>query len=100
MKSRITKTKPMLAMKFLANCDIKRLHPFGAIAPIIVDENFQICAGHIRFKAAVEIGRKTFPVIIVLNLTGDNFRAYNIADNIGRSVFTRGLLRMRLWGDL
>lgn len=54
---------------------------FGKIAPIIVNEELRICAGHTRFKAALERNEKTFPTLVVPGLTGKRFRAYNIADN-------------------
>jgi DNA modification methylase len=59
----------------------RSLERFGAIAPIIVNEAFEVCAGHTRLKAAIEIGRKTFPVLVVPSLVGADFRGYNIADN-------------------
>lgn len=60
---------------------VKSIEQFGKIAPIIVNEKLQICAGHTRFKAALERNEKTFPTLIVPGLTGERFRAYNIADN-------------------
>ena len=57
----------------------KSLNRFGAIAPIIVNEEFIICDGHARYDAAIERGDKTFPVLIAPQLIGDNFKAYNIA---------------------
>ena len=89
-------------MQFLKECNIEKLSPypgnprknddavqavanslekFGFLNPIICDENFQICAGHTRYKAALQLGLKTVPVIVAPELIGDNFTGYNIADN-------------------
>lgn len=89
-------------IEFMSDCPISKLVPykrnprlndqavkavsesigrFGAVAPIIVDKDFKICAGHTRYKAALERGKKTFPVLVVPHLVGDEFTAYNIADN-------------------
>lgn len=88
-------------MKFEKDCPLKKLKPFqqnprkndmavdavakslerfGAVAPIIVNQDYEICAGHTRYKAAMQIGRETFPVVVV-DLKGDEFIGYNIADN-------------------
>ena len=94
--------KPDTRFKFIGKCQLSRLKPFkgnprmnddaveavarslerfGAIAPIIVNEAFEVCASHTRLKAAIEIGRKTFPVLVVPSLVGADFRGYNLADN-------------------
>lgn len=54
---------------------------FGGISPIIADKDGRICAGHTRYKAALEIGLKTFPVILVDFGSEQSFKAYNVADN-------------------
>jgi ParB-like chromosome segregation protein Spo0J len=90
-------------LRFIPDCALDRLKPyernprlndaavdaverslgrFGAIAPIIVDSSYRICVGHTRYKAAVERGDKTFPVIVAPQLDdSDLFKGYNIADN-------------------
>ena len=65
---------------------VKSLEQFGKIAPIIVNEKLRICAGHTRFKAALERGERTFPTLVVPGLTGERFKAYNIADNQTASI--------------
>jgi len=65
---------------------VKSIEQFGKIAPIIVNEKLRICAGHTRFKAAIERGERTFPTLIVPGLTGERFKAYNIADNQTASI--------------
>jgi DNA modification methylase len=54
---------------------------FGFISPIIVDENYEIIAGHGRWEAAKIIGLKTVPVILIGNLTPAEIKAYRLADN-------------------
>ncbi len=57
------------------------LDAFGFINPIIVDENNRVLAGHGRWEAAKRHGYTTVPVVRVDHLTGDDIRAYVIADN-------------------
>jgi DNA modification methylase len=64
----------------------KSLGQFGPVAPIIVDGDFRICAGHTRYKAATQQGLSTFPVLVAPHLVGDDFKAYNIADNQTASI--------------
>jgi DNA modification methylase len=64
----------------------KSLSQFGPVAPIIVDGDFRICAGHTRYKAATQQGLSTFPVLVAPHLVGDDFKAYNIADNQTASI--------------
>lgn len=54
---------------------------FGFRAPIIVDSDFTIIAGHTRFKAAKSLGLSEVPVIVADDLTEEQVRAYRIADN-------------------
>lgn len=54
---------------------------FGFRAPIIVDSDFTIIAGHTRYKAAKSLGLPEVPVIVADDLTEEQVRAYRIADN-------------------
>jgi DNA modification methylase len=54
---------------------------FGFLNPIIVDDKFEIIAGHGRWEAAKLIGLKKVPVIKVENLTPAEIKAYRLADN-------------------
>ena len=54
---------------------------FGFQAPIIIDENNVIIAGHTRLKAAELLGLEKVPVIVAENLTEDQARAYRLVDN-------------------
>lgn len=59
----------------------KSIDHFGFNAPIIVDQDYRVCVGHTRLKAAIKRGMATVPVLVVSDLTGDKFKGYNIADN-------------------
>jgi site-specific DNA-methyltransferase (adenine-specific) len=51
------------------------------IAPIIVDENMVILAGHTRHKALKSLGKKDAEVMIVTGLTEEQKRKYRLLDN-------------------
>ena len=54
---------------------------FGWRAPIVVDENHVIIAGHTRLLAAKQLGLDTVPVHVAKGLTPEQIKAYRIADN-------------------
>ena len=54
---------------------------FGWTAPIVVDERNTILAGHGRYHAAVLLGLKVVPVVVVTGLSEPEKRAYALADN-------------------
>jgi DNA modification methylase len=51
------------------------------ISPIIVDEHFEILAGHARYDAAKLLGLPEVPIIQVGHLSVAEKRAYRLADN-------------------
>ena len=51
------------------------------IAPIIVDENMVILAGHTRHKALKSLGKKEAEVMVVTGLTDEQKRKYRLLDN-------------------
>jgi len=51
------------------------------ISPIIVDEHFEILAGHARLEAAKLLGLNEVPIIRVPHLSEAEKRAYRLADN-------------------
>ena len=51
------------------------------IAPIIVDEDMVILAGHTRHKALKALGRAEAEVMVVTGLTDDQKRKYRLLDN-------------------
>ena len=54
---------------------------FGVISALIVDENYNLLAGHGRLEAARAEGLKELNCIVVEHLTESQKRAYIIADN-------------------
>ena len=54
---------------------------WGWTAPILVDENYCIIAGHGRALAAESLGLKQVPVIVITGLSETEKRALAIADN-------------------
>jgi DNA modification methylase len=59
----------------------RSIETFGFNAPILVDKNRQIVAGHGRHEAAKLLGLAQVPVIRLEHLTETQARAYTLADN-------------------
>lgn len=59
----------------------KSIRRFGFKNPIIVDSEGVIIAGHTRYKASLELGLETVPVIVADDLTEKQIKAYRLADN-------------------
>lgn len=53
----------------------------GYIAPIIVDEDGTILAGHTRYMALRELGWEEANVVVMSGLTDDQKRKYRLLDN-------------------
>lgn len=60
---------------------VNSIEQFGFTAPIIIDEDNMILAGHGRFTAARKMGLENVPCIALKHLTLEQKRAYVIADN-------------------
>lgn len=54
---------------------------FGFKVPIIVDDKYEIIAGHTRLEASKLLGLKKVPIIKVDDLTDEQVRAFRLADN-------------------
>jgi hypothetical protein len=54
---------------------------FGFNAPILIDKNRQIVAGHGRFEAAKLLGYSEVPVVSLDHLSPEKAKAYMLADN-------------------
>lgn len=54
---------------------------FGFTAPILVDEEKNIVAGHARYEAMKKLNAVQIPTIQLENLTPEQIKAYRIADN-------------------
>jgi len=59
----------------------RSMETFGFTAPVLVDRNDQIVAGHGRYEAALLLGRETVPIIRLDDLSPEKARAYMLADN-------------------
>ena len=57
------------------------INEFGFLTPCLIDEDFNIIAGHGRVIAAKELGMETVPCVFVEGLTDAQRRAYILADN-------------------
>lgn len=53
----------------------------GYVAPIIVDENMEILAGHTRWKALKKLGKTECECVVKRDLTDEQKRKYRILDN-------------------
>lgn len=63
------------------NAVVESIRQCGYIAPIIVDEDNVILAGHTRYKALKKLGRKSIEVIVREGLTEEQKRKYRLLDN-------------------
>ena len=81
----------------IADCILR----FGWTYPILIDENGVILAGHGRYQAALLLGRREVPVIVVGGLGDAEKRALALADNkiAANAGWDRQLLAAEL-GDL
>src|SRR4030088_527553 len=59
----------------------RSIEAFGFNAPILVDKNNKIIAGHGRYEAALLLGIDKVPVILLNHLTPTQAKAYVLADN-------------------
>lgn len=59
----------------------RSIQAFGFRAPIVVDADGVILAGHTRYKAAQQLGLDTVPVVWQSDITDIQARGYRIADN-------------------
>ncbi len=60
---------------------VESIKQCGYVAPIIIDEENVILAGHTRYKALQKLGRKEVEVVIRSGLTEEQKRKYRILDN-------------------
>ena len=54
---------------------------FGFLTPCLIDQDFNLIAGHGRVEAAKALGMKEVPCVFVENLTEEQRKAYILADN-------------------
>jgi hypothetical protein len=59
----------------------KSIQEFGWRQPIVVDKECVIVVGHVRLKAAYQLGLDRAPVHVAIDLTPAQIRAYRLMDN-------------------
>jgi DNA modification methylase len=76
----------------------KSIETFGFCAPLLVDKNRRIIAGHGRFEASKFLGLVRVPVIFLDHLTETQAKAYMLADNklTDRSTWDDKLVALQL----
>lgn len=57
------------------------IREYGFKKPILVDEHYTILAGHTRRLAALKLGLKEVPVVVVTDLDETRKKAFRLADN-------------------
>lgn len=57
------------------------IREFGFKVPIVIDSDHVIVAGHTRLKAAQTLGLSTVPCVVADDLTGEQIKAFRLADN-------------------
>lgn len=60
---------------------VESIKQCGYVAPIIVDEENIILAGHTRYKALQKLGKKEAEVVVRAGLSDEQKRKYRILDN-------------------
>ena len=63
------------------NAVAESIRQCGYVAPIIVDENYVILAGHTRWKALKKLGRNEAECAVKSDLTDEQKRKYRLLDN-------------------
>ena len=53
----------------------------GYITPIVVDENYEILAGHTRYKALKALGRKEAEILRIGGVSEEQKKKYRLLDN-------------------
>jgi ParB-like chromosome segregation protein Spo0J len=60
---------------------VESIKAFGFCAPVLVDENFALLAGHGRVEAARQLEMAEIPAVQLLGLSEAEKRAFALADN-------------------
>lgn len=76
----------------------KLIKKLGWTNPILVDENYQIIAGHLRLDVAKNLGLTEVPCLRLIGMTEAEKKAYVIADNrlAEQAGWDRDLLALEL----
>jgi ParB-like chromosome segregation protein Spo0J len=57
------------------------IRDYGFINPILIDENYHIISGNLRYKIAKELNLKSIPCVIINELDNKQVKEYKILDN-------------------
>ena len=57
------------------------IEEFGFLTPCLIDEDYNLIAGHGRVMAAKDLGMESVPCVFIEGLTEAQRRAYILADN-------------------
>tara|TARA_R100000808_G_scaffold22815_1_gene49951 strand:- start:1924 stop:2514 length:591 start_codon:yes stop_codon:yes gene_type:complete len=71
---------------------IKEFPKMLKLRPIVVDEDFTILGGNMRYKACIEAGLKEVPITIAKGLTEEQKREFIVKDNVGFGEWDYDLL--------
>jgi DNA modification methylase len=71
---------------------------WGVTFPILVDEEGEVIAGHLRLRASQKRGLRRVPVVVARGWTEDDKRGYRLADNqlAARATWDKGALHEEL----
>jgi ParB-like chromosome segregation protein Spo0J len=72
----------------------RSIEAFGFNAPILIDKDGQIIAGHGRYDAALLLGLSQVPVVGLEHLSEAKARAYMLADNKLSPIGPRGTMTL------
>lgn len=61
---------------------IEELPSMLKLRPIVVDDNYTILGGNMRYKACIEAGLKEIPIIVASDLSEEDKKAFIIKDNV------------------
>ena len=64
-----------------ADALLSSIRAYGNVAPIVVDPSWTIIAGHNRYKTLQKLGVPETHVMMTMNMSRDEAKAYMIADN-------------------
>ena len=93
--ARNAKKHPQKQIDFIANS----IKEFGFKVPILLDENFEIIAGHGRYLASKKLKLKELPCIIADDLTPEQIKMFRLADNkVAESEWDFDLLDLEIDG--
>ena len=93
--ARNAKKHPQEQIDFIANS----IKEFGFKVPILLDENFEIIAGHGRYLASKKLKIKELPCIIADDLTPEQIKMFRLADNkVAESEWDFDLLGLEIDG--